>query len=132
MSNPNNCLRYCDWADHIRIDDAIALMAHLLAKAASRYQVGKRPNASAISEAVIQAAEELVPSDTRGLLSAATRLNQNPESPRPASADAGCRTTSPTAAHQPARADYDHSRGFRRQTTDTGYRDLRGRGRNHQ
>ena len=30
---------------------AIALMAHLLAKSASKYQVGNRPNASAISEA---------------------------------------------------------------------------------
>lgn len=25
MPNPNNCLRYWDLADHIRIDDAIAL-----------------------------------------------------------------------------------------------------------
>ncbi|WP_133091782.1 hypothetical protein [Thauera propionica] len=29
---------------------AIALMAHLLAKSASKYQVGNRPNASAISD----------------------------------------------------------------------------------
>ena len=29
MPNPNNCLRYWDLADHIRIDDAIALWCHL-------------------------------------------------------------------------------------------------------
>lgn len=55
---------------------AIALMAHLLAKSASKYQVGNRPNASAISEAVIQAAEELMPSDTRGLLSFNKKLGE--------------------------------------------------------
>lgn len=55
---------------------AIALMAHLLAKSVSKYQVGNRPNASAISEAVIQAAEELMPSDTRGLLSFNKKLGE--------------------------------------------------------
>ncbi|WP_062196767.1 hypothetical protein [Caldimonas taiwanensis] len=55
---------------------AIALMAHLLAKSATKYRVGNRPNASAISEAVIQAAEELMPSDTRGLLSFNKKLGE--------------------------------------------------------
>lgn len=55
---------------------AIALMAHLLAKSASKYQVSNRPNASAISDAVIQAAEELMPNDTRGILSFGKKLGE--------------------------------------------------------
>lgn len=55
---------------------AIALMAHLLAKSSSKYQVNNRPNASAISEAVIQAAEELMPNDTRGILSFSKKLGE--------------------------------------------------------
>ena len=54
----------------------IVFLVHLLAKADSKGQVGNRPNASAISEAVIQAAEELMPSDTRGLLSFNKKLGE--------------------------------------------------------
>lgn len=51
-------------------------MAHLLARSAGKYQINQRPNASAISEAVIQAAEELMPDATRGLRSFNRKLGE--------------------------------------------------------
>lgn len=46
---------------------AIALMAHLLAKSSTKYETGQRPNADAIGRAVNEAAQILMPGDTRGL-----------------------------------------------------------------
>ncbi len=48
---------------------AIALMAHLLASASPQYKTGERPNAEAIGRAVNEAAELLMPSDSRGFRS---------------------------------------------------------------
>jgi len=46
---------------------AIALMAHLLASSSAKYKAGERPNAEAIGRAVNEAAQALMPNDTRGL-----------------------------------------------------------------
>jgi hypothetical protein len=46
---------------------AIALMAHLLASSSAKYKTGERPNAEAIGRAVNEAAQALMPNDTRGL-----------------------------------------------------------------
>lgn len=48
---------------------AIALMAHLLANASTKFRVGERPNAEAIGRAVNEAAQSLMPGDLRGLKS---------------------------------------------------------------
>ena len=46
---------------------AIALMAHLLASSSANCKAGERPNAEAIGRAVNEAAQALMPNDTRGL-----------------------------------------------------------------
>ena len=42
-------------------------MAHLLANASTKFRAGERPNAEAIGRAVNEAAQVLMPGDTRGL-----------------------------------------------------------------
>jgi len=48
---------------------AIAIMAHLLAASAGKYQHGEKPNAKAIGEAVDKAAREFFGTDARGFAS---------------------------------------------------------------
>ena len=43
------------------------LMAHLLASSSAKYKTSERPNAEAIGRAVNEAAQALMPNDTRGL-----------------------------------------------------------------
>ena len=44
MPNPNNCLRYWDLADHIRIDDAIALWCDVANNARLNKKSGALPH----------------------------------------------------------------------------------------
>lgn len=46
---------------------ALALMATLLAQSSAKYRTGDRPNSDAIGKAVLEAANEYMPSNTRGL-----------------------------------------------------------------
>lgn len=47
---------------------ALALMAMLLAQSSVKYRAGERPNSDAIGKAVVEAATEFMPNNTRGLL----------------------------------------------------------------
>jgi len=47
---------------------ALALMATLLAQSSVKYRAGERPNSDAIGKAVVEAATEFMPNNTRGLL----------------------------------------------------------------
>ena len=47
---------------------ALALMATLLAQSSAKYRAGERPNSDAIGKAVLEAATEFMPDNTRGLL----------------------------------------------------------------
>lgn len=47
---------------------ALALMATLLAQSSAKYRAGDRPNSDAIGKAVLEAATEFMPDNTRGLL----------------------------------------------------------------
>lgn len=47
---------------------ALALMATLLAQSSAKYRAGERPNSEAIGKAVVEAAEALMPGNTRGLV----------------------------------------------------------------
>lgn len=47
---------------------ALALMATLLAQSSAKYRAGERPNSDAIGKAVVEAATEFMPDNTRGLL----------------------------------------------------------------
>lgn len=47
---------------------ALALMATLLAQSSVKYRAGERPNSDAIGKAVVEAATEFMPGNTRGLL----------------------------------------------------------------
>jgi hypothetical protein len=47
---------------------ALALMATLLAHSSAKYRAGERPNSDAIGKAVVEAATEFMPDNTRGLL----------------------------------------------------------------
>lgn len=55
---------------------ALAIMAHLLAKAAPGYRVGDRPNAENIGKAVLQFAQLPFGEDTRGFLSFNKKVGQ--------------------------------------------------------
>ncbi len=48
---------------------ALALMATLLARQSAKYRAGDRPNSDAIAKAVLEAAQEYMPGNERGLLS---------------------------------------------------------------
>ena len=53
---------------------ALALMATLLAQSSAKYRAGERPNSDAIGKAVLAAATEFMPGNTRGLLALHKKL----------------------------------------------------------